>query len=301
KDQIILRTQNSLNNLIEEYGRLENTNESLKIEISKKENENLSLLESTKKIQAENLSVEQIESDLKNLKKQLNDLEKEKKLLEDINTTFQSKEISVEDLEKTIEVLKSNNLELKKENQKLSIRLDTGKAEVSRLANFEEEISYLKNNIAELERENEHLKEKDAILLAKTINVMEQENKEKITPTDDLEIGEKDLTIKEETILEESKEVIQSAESQPINITDFITSEKVDQIPESAEPEVVSLEEDSPTSSIGGTGYRKKICPNCGNYNKAQIREFDDKTRSIYPGFYAKKYKCGQCATEWAK
>jgi len=301
KDQIITRTQNSLNNLIEEYGRLENTNESLKEEISKRENENVKLLESTKKIQAESLSVEQIESDLKNLKKQLNDLEKEKKLLEDINSTFQSKEISVEGLEKTIEVLKSNNLELKKENQKLSIRIDTHKAELSRIAKFEEEFSSLENKITELERENEHLKQKDAILLAKTINVMEQENREQITPADDLETRQKDLNIKEETILEEAKEVIQSTESQSINTADVITSENVDQIPESAEPEVVSLEEAIPTSSIRETGYRKKICPNCGNYNKAQIREIDDKTRSIFPGFYAKKYKCGQCATEWAK
>jgi len=296
-----MRTQNSLNNLIEEYGRLEKTNESLKEEISKKENENVKLLESTEKIQAERLSVEQIESDLKNLKKQLTDLEKEKKLLEDINSTFQSKEISVEDLEKTIEVLKSNNLELKKENQKLSIRIDTEKAELSRIAKFEKEISYLENKIAELERENEHLKEKDAILLAKTINVMDQEKKEQITPADDLETRQKDFDVKDETILEESKEVIQSIESQSKNVSDFVPIENVDQIPESAEPEVASLEEVIPTYSIGETGYRKKICPNCGNTNKAQIREFDDKTRSIFPGFYAKKYKCGQCATEWAK
>jgi hypothetical protein len=301
KDQIITRTQNSLDNLIEEYGRLENTNKSLKEEISKKERENVKLLESTEKIQAESLSVEQIESDLKNLKKQLNDLEKEKKLLEDINSTFQSKEISVEDLEKAIEVLKSNNLELKKENQKLSIRKDTEKAELSRLAKSKEYISYLENNIAGLESENEHLKQKDAILLAKTINVMEQENREHLTTADDFEISAKDLEAKEDETLEKSIEVVQSAELQPKNVSDFVPIEIVDQIPESLEPEVLNLEEFASTKSIEGTGYRKKICPNCGNYNKAQIREIDDKTRSIFPGFYAKKYKCGQCATEWAK
>jgi hypothetical protein len=48
---------------------------------------------------------------------------------------------------------------------------------------------------------------------------------------------------------------------------------------------------------------RKKTCPNCGNTNKAQIREFDDKTKIIYtyPKIYAKMYRCGQCGTEWRK
>ena len=264
KDQVILKTQSSLNNLIEDYGRLENTNKSLKKEISYIENEYKLLLKNSKKIQNGSSNVEQFMEDLKDLKKKLNDLDREKKLLEDINSTFRSKEISVEELEKGLEDLKSNNIELKEENQKLSQIIETVKAEPSRLTKFEQEIFNLENKIIDLEIENENLKQKDAILLAKTINVMEQETREQITPADDLEISEKDLPI-------------------------------------SVEPEVLNLEEAVPTKPIEETGYRKKICPNCGNYNKAQIREIDDKTRSIFPGFYAKKYKCGQCATEWAK
>ena len=264
KDQVILKTQSSLNNLIEDYGRLENTNKSLKKEIFYIENEYKLLLKNSKKIQNGSSNVEQFMEDLKDLKKKLNDLDREKKLLEDINSTFRSKEISVEELEKALEYLKSNNIELKEENQKLSQIIETVKAEPSRLTKFEQEIFNLENKIIDLEIENENLKQKDAILLAKTINVMEQETREQITPADDLEISEKDLPI-------------------------------------SVEPEVLNLEEAVPTKPIEETGYRKKICPNCGNYNKAQIREIDDKTRSIFPGFYAKKYKCGQCATEWAK
>ena len=46
---------------------------------------------------------------------------------------------------------------------------------------------------------------------------------------------------------------------------------------------------------------RKWQCPHCGNTNKAQIRELDDKSRLIYsyPKIYAKKYICGQCGKEW--
>ncbi|MBY9010370.1 MAG: hypothetical protein KGD74_10945, partial [Candidatus Lokiarchaeota archaeon] len=235
----------------------------------------------------------------KNLNKKLNDLDMEKKLLEDINSTFRSKEISVDELEKAIEDLKSNNFELKKENQELSKIIDTEKAERSRLAKFEEKVSNLENNIIDLLNENEMLKQKDAILLAKTINVMEKESKEHIAPADDLKTNENNLKTKEFKIPEKSIEVVQSAELQPKNMRDFITTENIEQKPKSAEVEILSKEEGVSSKPFEDTGYRKKICPNCGNTNKAQIREIDDKTRVIYPGFYAKKYLCGQCATEW--
>ena len=299
KDQIISKTQNSLNNLIEDYGRLENTNKSLKEEISKREKENKLLLENTKKIQTESSNAEQIERDLQNLKKQLNDLEREKKLLEEINSTFQRKEISVEELEKTLEVLKSNNLELKKGNQKLSKILETIKAENSRLVKFEEKVYYLENKIIGLRKEIEKLKQKDAVLLAKTINVIETDSREPLVQVNDLETGEKDLEKKEDKILEKSIEAVQSVELQSKAGSDFTTAENIDQLPKSAEPEVLNLEKADSTKPIEETSYRKKICPNCGNTNKSQIREIDDKTRVIFPGFYAKKYMCGQCATEW--
>ncbi|MBY9020105.1 MAG: hypothetical protein KGD67_03535 [Candidatus Lokiarchaeota archaeon] len=299
KDQIIMKTQNSLNNLIEDYGRLENTNISLNDEISRIENENKLLLEDTKKIQTESSNVKDIERDLKNLNKQLNDLEREKKLLEEINSTFRNKEISVEELEKTIEVFKINNLGLKKENQKLSKIIEIAEAERSRLAKFEEKVSYLENKIIGLREENEKLKPKDAILLAKTINVMEKETRDHLTPAEELEVDEKILHKKEEEVLDKSTEVVQSDELQSITRSDFYTTETGSEIPKVVKLEDSRLDEVVSTNSNEDSGYRKKICPNCGNTNKAQIREIDDKTRVIFPGFYAKKYMCGQCATEW--
>jgi exonuclease SbcC len=299
KDQIIMKTQNSLNNLIEDYGRLEITNKSLKEEISRIENENEKLLDNYDKVQSDSSNVEKIERDLKNLNKRLYDLEREKKLLENINSTFRSKEISVEELEKTIEVFKINNLGLKKENQELSKIIDTAKADHSRLANFEEKVSYLEEKIIEVQKENEKLKQKDAILLAKTINVMEQENREHHTPADGGEVGEKDLQKIDEKVLKKSTEFVQTEELQSKIGRDFITTESIDRFPKITEPKDSKLEESVSTKTNDETGYRKKICPNCGNTNKAHIREIDDKTRVIFPGFYAKKYQCGQCATEW--
>jgi DNA repair exonuclease SbcCD ATPase subunit len=280
---------------------LENTNKNLLEEISNIEKEYNLLLEVTLKNQSENPNIEQIERDLKNLNKQLSDLEKEKKLLEEINSTFRNKEISVEELRKTADVLKSNNLELKKENQKTSKIIDTIKAENSRLAKFEEKVFYLENKVIDLRIENEKLKQKDATLLAKTINVIEKEKREQIALANDLETIEKDLEKKDDEIVEKSVEVVQSEELQSKTSRDFITTENVDQMPNLAESKDSGSEEGFLTKTYEQTGYRKKICPNCGNTNKSQIREIDDKTRVIFPGFYAKKYKCGQCATEWNK
>jgi len=48
-----------------------------------------------------------------------------------------------------------------------------------------------------------------------------------------------------------------------------------------------------------GEGRRK--CPKCGTDNKYMIKESTDKANIIlsYPKVYGKKYKCGQCGTEW--
>ncbi len=52
-----------------------------------------------------------------------------------------------------------------------------------------------------------------------------------------------------------------------------------------------------------GTSAGRRVCPKCGNKNKALIREMLDKTTiiSAYPRMYGKKYKCGECGNEWKK
>ena len=198
--------------------------------------------------------------------------------------------------------MKDNNLELTKQNQKTSKLIETVKNENSRLTEFEGKVSYLENKIIELKKENEKLKQDDALLLAKTINVIENEKREHLAASINIiDTSEKDLKKKEEKIVEKSIEVVYSEELQSKNGREEIATENIDQIPNLAEPEDSRLEEGVSTEINEQTGYRKKICPNCGNTNKSQIREIDDKTRVIFPGFYAKKYKCGQCATEWNK
>ena len=48
-------------------------------------------------------------------------------------------------------------------------------------------------------------------------------------------------------------------------------------------------------------GVSRRECPKCGNTSKALIREIIDKTHMIsdYPRIFGKKYRCGECSSEW--
>jgi len=232
------------------------------------------------------LTVDKLENTIHKFLKQLDDLEKENKLtvenLEKENKlTIDNLEVenkksidnlekenkkSIDNLEKAIYDLESMNSESQKANQKLAAKLNTVEADRTRLRKFEAKASNLEKEIQALQKENEELKQKDAILLAKAINVMETRKKEPTIEAENL--------VSKEPLLEEKEEV------------------KID------EPVVVSIENETLEEK---TVTRKKVCPNCGNTNKDFIREFDDKDKVIYthPKIYAKMYRCGKCKTEW--
>jgi DNA repair exonuclease SbcCD ATPase subunit len=301
RDEVIIKTQNSLNNLIEDYGRLENINIKLKEKISETKTENERLLESAKTIKAESSNVDQLEEDTYRLRKQLSDLEEVNKILEDYNLSLKSKELSVDNLEITIQNLENLNRDVKEENKILTAKLNTVKAERFRLTRFEVKASNLEKEVQALQKANEKLKQSDAILLAKTINVMETQIKEspktpeKFVPQEPLFEEKVEVKIEDpfkvENIFEEPLE--QKPKSDLIRPSN--NNLEMDTV---SEPEEKSLENEMLKEE---TVTRKKTCPNCGNTNKSQIREFDDKTKIIYmyPRIYGKMYRCGQCGTEW--
>jgi predicted RNA-binding Zn-ribbon protein involved in translation (DUF1610 family) len=106
---------------------------------------------------------------------------------------------------------------------------------------------------------------------------------------------------------------LKSVASKPIQATKpkveelSVVKEKPMQEPTHPKPieEVIAKTEEVQTSVESKVGLsdeettRKWQCPNCGNKNKSQIRELDDKHRPIWGNFYAKKYICGQCGKEW--
>ncbi len=288
----------SHNYLIKDFERLEKLNKSLEVEISNIDNKKNLLLETIKKnerdskkqlndlerknkykvdnlVKENKLTVDKLVNTLQNLKKQLDDLEKENILIVEnlekenkltIDNLEKENKSSIDNLEKAIYDLESMNSESQKANQKLAAKLNTVEADRFRLTKFEAKASNLEKEIQVLQKENEELKQKDAILLAKTINVMETRKKEPTIIVENL--------VSEEPLLEEKEGV------------------KIE------EPVEISLENEMVKEE---TVTRKKVCPNCGNTNKDFIREFDDKTKIIYthPKIYAKMYRCGQCKTEW--
>ena len=291
KDQVIMKTQNSLNTLIEDYGRLENMNQKLKEKALEVETENKRLRDTAKSLELESSKVEQLEYNLHRLEKQLKEIQEANKMLENSNKNLKSREISVDRLEKGIMNLESINSQLKKENQKLNAKLDTLKVERLQLTEFEVKTSKLEEEIQNLRKENEELRQKDAILLAKTINIMETHKKAPSTIQKSFE-PKQDFS----EAIPEKKQEYQDKSSEPDFNVDTIDN-KVVQL-RSSQSTGTSLENEMRKEE---SVSRKKICPNCGNNNNAFIREFDDKTKILYtyPRIYAKMYRCGQCGTEW--
>jgi DNA repair exonuclease SbcCD ATPase subunit len=302
KDQVLIKTQNSLNNLIEDYGRLEGTIKSLNEKISELEKENKRLAESSTNLKSESSNMEQLEAKIYGLKRQLKDFERSKKLLEENINTLKSKQSSVEELENALESLENRNIELKEEQHQLKEDLKAAKTELFKFSKKEERVFELKNKIEELEKANIILKEKDTLLLAKTITAINVPKREhtpvlKDTPLKTEKVSEVDLEAKQEKLKEQTKDLPQKLEIK----SDLVTADKDTSLEQTSETEELGIKDETPIESSEETVIRKKKCPNCGNTNKAQIREVDDKTRIIYtyPKIYAKMYKCGQCGAEW--
>ena len=298
KDQVIMKTQNSLNNLIEDYGRLENINKNLKDKIVEFETENDLLRDSAKTLKIDTSNVEQLEYSMSRLKKQLKDLEETNQMLEESNLKLKSKELSVDNLEKTLQNLGSINSELKEENQRLLTKLDTLKAEWFELTKLEAKSSNLEKQVQTLKKENEELRQKDAILLAKTINIMESHSKEPNKIAESPISTESLIEERERMEVVEQTEIIDTIEERLELQKDLITTDILTDADKESKPVEKNLENEMAKEE---NVTRKKTCPNCGNTNKAYIREFDDKTKIIYtyPRIYAKMYRCGQCGTEW--
>ena len=123
------------------------------------------------------------------------------------------------------------------------------------------EINNLKKKISELEAEN-----------AKSTNIITELEKTNVT-----------LSQKITRLENENKSLVEK-------VSDSIEEEKVSKAGEIREINASEL----------GVDVRRS-CPECGIDNPRLIRETVDKTRLIsdYPKIYGKKYKCGECGTEW--
>lgn len=288
KDEIIIKTQNSLNTLIQDYGKLEADNKSLRKKISLFQEEIKQNSDIASNLQSESYNKEQLEKQVGNFKAKIYELESHNQSLMRELKNLQAQGDS-KNLEQMMEQIKSNNLELENENKKLAQKLESLKREKLKVQKYESEISNLKIEIEKLKDVNKEIKDKDSILLAKTITAISAHNrKEKIKPVPE----QISSAIEQQPMPKLSNDG--SVEMQPIHEQkeDIIQSELLND--SKVVEKILEATED-------GSITRKWQCPQCGNTNKAQIREQDDKSRIIYsyPRMYAKKYICGQCGKEW--
>ncbi|MFX1586167.1 MAG: hypothetical protein ACFFDL_16595 [Promethearchaeota archaeon] len=292
KDEMLSRTQNSLNTLIQDYGKLENENKSLKNRLFKLEEEIEQSTQALTGVKSESPINEELKNEVFSLEQKISRLENTNKLLKEDLETLRTKKDSTESLDRIVDTLKKNNSELEEENRNLTEKLDALKREKLKMFKYESKISDLNRQIEDLQKKNQELREKDSILLAKTITALqlhdkkeEQILKPKITKS--IKISE---TAHEVNVFEMEQQNLKEFEKES-----EIISTKIDDTPD------LILKSGEIGESEEGEVIRKWQCPKCGNNNKAQIREIDDKTRLIYayPKIYAKKYQCGQCAAQW--
>ena len=294
KDEVIIKTQNSLNSLIQDYGKLETENKSLKNKLSKLQEEIVGGNEIEASLQSERFNKEQLEKEIGELKSKIFELESNNQSLLRKIKIFETKGDSGK-TEQMIEILRTNNLELERRNLSLNQNLENLKREKLKVQKYETEVAQLKSQIMQLKDSNQQLKDKDSILLAKTITAMSSSERKK--PSTIIE------TQSRAEVLPQLKPEVKNVEYTDIKFTnerkkqgpDLEIFDEIQKVKESDKIEKV------PDETEDGSVARKWQCPYCGNANKAQIREQDDKTRVIYsyPKIYAKKYICGQCGKEW--
>ncbi|MHA1375288.1 MAG: hypothetical protein ACTSR7_13465 [Promethearchaeota archaeon] len=303
KNDLYLKTQNSLNNLIQDYGRLEKENIKLIEQIAQLSDQ---VDESTKHVsilQSKGSDSESLKNETYKLKGYIKELENANKSLESNLEALEMNKGSAEVLNQDIEALKNKNQELEDQNRSLNENLDVLKREKLKIKVLETSVLELNREIDNLRKANKDLRDKDTILLAKTITAMSSTRKH--TPSQaETEKPESGPEPEQENITEINNEL----ETEPSNLDSAINKEimidkkeTIQDLPLESEQNIIKEEVEEISSEFGSeTGItRKWQCPNCGNTNKSQIREQNDKTRIIFAGMYAKKYVCGQCGKEW--
>jgi len=295
KGEILEKTKNSLNSLMENYANLEKVNIALKERFSELEEENTRLSEDINRLSFEQSTANEIQSNSSISKQKIASLQEENKILNEMINEINNERLEDKDLENLVETLKDNNYDLEKKIESLNDYIDTLKAEKFNITKLETKISALQQKIQDLENINESLRErKIEVPLEKiTTDVFPDEIKKPIQdftplnsekPFKSPDLAQQEIKLPKLVDIAPAKPTLKGFSDTEIKTEDtFILFDKEKKL---------ELEE---------TSERKRKCPKCGNTNKAQIREMLDKSNVIlaYPKMYGKKYMCGQCGTEW--
>jgi hypothetical protein len=148
-----------------------------------------------------------------------------------------------------------------------------------------------KKAIEKLKNENADFKKRIKVLQKENASLREKlsDRKEKPPVTKEEKKPIKLFKKEKKTELPDStKEPKESVVSKEMNL----------EIPSDFETPSVPL---SSTHKIIIEGDSRRMCPSCDNAQHRLIYEQTDKTHILldYPRIYGKKFKCGNCGTEW--
>lgn len=214
--------------------------------------------------------------------------------------TAKKKKMSRSELESEIESSNKVNALLRKKIATLEKKVKTLQAEVNSHPNIETNLVKLQKKIAKIEKENLNYLEEIKTLKEELISKRHPGNVDKKAGETEKEITEvpkgrvHELVMKKHALMERkeiSEETSKEISSKPV----------VNSI---AEPEISTktsdlIKEQRKVTLRTSEGRIK--CPECGNQNKRVIRESIDRTYliSVTPRVYGKKFKCGECGSEW--
>ena len=285
---------------IENFERVRNSNMNLTQKFKDLEKANSELIEKIQKLEIIRTKSLEIERDYKSLINKSNTLtEQNEALRKDLNNLKSQLSMNTENEDK-IAKLNSQLNQKTKELQILQDTLNKAKNEILRLKNVENVAATLKGEIRMLKQQSEKLKEKDSILLAKTITAMNIHEKSKVSQLPPKLVKPKIESVKpkiQNAVLFPESDV--KFNSSPVKNETMLKSFETPSLPEPQKSVKDLIAEEISDGNNTDIIKRKWQCPNCGNIDKSKIREVPDKTRRIYGSLYAKKYKCGICGNEW--
>lgn len=217
---------------------------------------------------------------------------------EDINTmkmvqvpysedSLDSEDCYVLDLGTKVYVWQGNTCNVK---EKVKAGQWARKIDADRAGSQNEEIFEEGNDAIFIEalRKGPDYKESDAVQLEAESTLEEEPPEQEITPETKEEIRETPKEVEPEA--EEEEEEISIKPETP-KIKESVSSKAAPGVPGREDDSILTIEKTE----------GRRVCPNCGEEHQSMIHESVDKSNIImdYPRMYGKKYKCGNCGTEW--
>ncbi len=211
----------------------------------------------------------------------------EKEFLKEKNLEYQEK---IKDLESCIQEVSQQSIDVVEvEKDILTEQTEKYKTRIKELQKQVQKLSKASMG------ETSHLEEENEKLAALNIDYVKKISELEVQLQESTPLPVEEVT--EEFIPEETpEEVIHEQIEPPAPPQDALSDDLFYESSSTTDELSYEAEETSK-----GFADSKRKCPKCGNQRKALIHEELDKNNIImsYPRMYGKKYRCGECRSEW--